>query len=290
MTFDNPMYVEEMNIVSFLSEPHIAILEALMLKFKPVYMDILPLYIVLLGFFPLALWLIGKSRLVTLALSVALYVAARIYHLNLPGYPGDAEWYFNPLAWQLLFVIGATLGASTRMPESRPDLFPVPRKRWLLALAIAYALFGFSMQFLWEHGRTDLVSPYGLESLIFPTDKTYLSGWRFINLLSLAYIATYFLRADSALLRWRAMKPLIVCGQHSLHIFCLGVFLSFASLIVLVEFGQSLDYQLLVNGAGIAIMIAAAALLEWYRAKDRMQRKPLDARIAPTALGGGTAE
>jgi hypothetical protein len=290
MTFDNPMYVEEMNITSFLSEPHIAILEALLLKFKPVYMDILPLYIVLLGFFPLTLWLIGKSRLVTLSLSIALYVAARVYRLNLPGYPEDSEWYFNPLTWQLLFVIGATLGASTRMPDKRPDLFPVPRKRWLLALAVAYALFGFAMQFLWERGLTHLLSPFGIESLIFPTDKTYLSAWRFINLLALAYITTYFLRAGSALLRWRVVKPLIVCGQHSLHIFCLGVFLSFAGLIVLVEFGQSLAYQLLVNATGIAIMFAAAAVLDWYRAKDRLPRKPLDVRIAPPALGGGSAE
>ncbi|MFN4283723.1 MAG: OpgC family protein [Alphaproteobacteria bacterium] len=288
MRFDNPMYVEEMNIASFLDQPHIAILEALLLKFKPVYMDILPLYIVLLGFFPFALWLIGKNRLLTLALSVALYLVVRVYHLNLPGYPEGAVWYFNPLAWQLLFVIGAILGASARLPASPTGLFPVPRKRWLLSLSIAYALFGFAMQFLWEHARLELLPP-GMEALIFPTDKTNLSAWRFVNLLALAYITTYFLRADSRLLRWRGLRPLIVCGQHSLHIFCLGVFLSFAGLIVLVEFGDGLAYQLLVNATGIGIMVAAAALLDWYRVKERAPR-PAERKMDSTALGGGSAE
>ena len=295
MKFDNPMYVEEMNIASFLSEPHIAILEALLLKFKPVYMDILPLYIVLLVFFPFALWLIRQSRLLALGLSIALYATARIYHLNLPAYPEDAEWYFNPLAWQLLFVIGAILGASTRTFANSGMDFPVPRNRWLLAAAIAYALFGFSMQFLWEHDLISRVFPHGSEAFIFPTDKTNLSGWRLSNLLALAYITAYFLRADSPMLRWRVFHPLIMCGQHSLNIFCLGVFLSFAGLIVLVEFSDSLAYQLLVNGTGIAIMIGAAALLAWYRAKERMPRKPVEgpaggANVKSTALGGGSAE
>ncbi len=295
MTFDNPMYVEEMNIASFLNEPHIAILEALLLKFKPVYMDILPLYIVLLAFFPLALWLIRQSRLLALGLSIGLYAAARYYHLNLPAYPEDAEWYFNPLAWQLLFMIGAILGASTRGFASSGADFPVPRNRWLLALAIAYALFGFAMQFLWEHDLIGRVFPHGWEAFIFPTDKTNLSAWRLSNLLALAYLTAYFLRADSPMLRWRVFHPLILCGQHSLHIFCLGVFLSFAGLIVLVELGDTLAYQLLVNGTGIAIMIGAAAMLAWYRAKERMPRKPHEsparpADIGSSALGGGSAE
>ncbi len=287
MRFDNSMYVEEMNIASFLNEPHIAILEALMLKFKPVYMDILPLYIVLLGFFPIVLWLIGKSRLAALALSIALYVVARVYRLNLPGYPEDATWYFNPLTWQLLFVIGAILGASMR-----DATFRVPRNLWLLAAASAYALFGFAMVFLWERDLTGRYLAHQVEMLIFPTDKTNLSGWRFVNLLALAYITTYFLRADSPILRWRALHPLIICGQHSLHVFCLGVFLSFAGLIVLVELGDSLAYQLLVNATGIAIMIVAAAMLAWYRAKERMPRKPAaePARAPMEALGGGSAE
>src|SRR5579863_7392453 len=50
-TFENPLYAEEMNVLNFLKEPDVTIFQALLLKFKPVNMDILPLYIVLLLLF-----------------------------------------------------------------------------------------------------------------------------------------------------------------------------------------------------------------------------------------------
>src|ERR1700752_992164 len=51
-SFDNPLYAEEMNILDFLKQPDVTIVQALLLKFKPVNMDVLPLYIVLLLLFP----------------------------------------------------------------------------------------------------------------------------------------------------------------------------------------------------------------------------------------------
>src|SRR5580692_1123068 len=53
--FNNPMYNEEMGVGDFLERPHIAVVQALILQFQPTYLDILPLYIVLLLIFPLVL-------------------------------------------------------------------------------------------------------------------------------------------------------------------------------------------------------------------------------------------
>src|SRR5436189_2929909 len=75
-SFENPLYAEEMNILDFLKQPDQTIIQALLLKFKPANMDVLPLYIVLLMMFPLVLWLLIRSASVALALSVALYVLA----------------------------------------------------------------------------------------------------------------------------------------------------------------------------------------------------------------------
>src|SRR3954449_156015 len=60
-SFENPLYAEEMNALDFLKQPEITIIQALLLKFKPVNMDVLPLYIVLLLLFPLALWLLIRN-------------------------------------------------------------------------------------------------------------------------------------------------------------------------------------------------------------------------------------
>src|SRR6266404_7992899 len=54
-TFKNPMYNEEMRVADFLEEPHIAVVKALTLQFQPTFLDILPLYILLLLIFPIIL-------------------------------------------------------------------------------------------------------------------------------------------------------------------------------------------------------------------------------------------
>ena len=115
-TFDNPLYAEEMNILDFLKQPDVTIFQALLLKFKPVNMDVLPLYIVLLLLFPPMLWLLLWQPAFALAGSALLYVLAWNFDWNLPAYP-NGVWFFNPFAWQLLFVFGAwcALGGAQRL-------------------------------------------------------------------------------------------------------------------------------------------------------------------------------
>ena len=47
-----------MNILDFLKQPDVTIIQALLLKFQPSNMDVLPLYIILLLLFPPILWLL----------------------------------------------------------------------------------------------------------------------------------------------------------------------------------------------------------------------------------------
>src|SRR4029078_6154007 len=71
--FENPLYSEEMGIIDFLKQPDVTIVQALLLRFRPVNMDVLPLYIVLMLFLPLILWLMERKPDLTLALSAVLY-------------------------------------------------------------------------------------------------------------------------------------------------------------------------------------------------------------------------
>src|SRR5260370_1225409 len=111
--------VSRAHALAFLKTPDITIIQALLLKFKPANMDVLPLYIVLLVMFPLALWLLIRNASLALAISVALYVLTWEYGWNFESYP-SGHWFFNPLAWQLLFVFGAwcALGGATRLPPA----------------------------------------------------------------------------------------------------------------------------------------------------------------------------
>jgi hypothetical protein len=84
------------------------------------------------------------------------------------------------------------------------------------------------------------------------------------------------------------LYPAILCGQHSLEIFCLGVFLAFAGHFALVEISGAFWMQVVISLFGIIAMIATAALITWY--KDLEGRSPGQRPKAPDAdLAGGGA-
>ena len=84
-SFDNPLYTEEMGVLDFLKNPDVTILQALLLKFKPVNMDVLPLYIVLLLWFPPMLWLLLRAPSLALIASAAALCADVEVRLEHPG-------------------------------------------------------------------------------------------------------------------------------------------------------------------------------------------------------------
>jgi hypothetical protein len=281
-SFENPLYAEEMNILDFLKQPDQTIVEALLLKFKPVNMDVLPLYIILLLLFPAALWLLRRSPTIALGASAAIYVLAWQFNLNLPAYP-EGVWFFNPFAWQLLFVFGAwcATGGAVR-------LAPVLNSRVTLAIAIAYLLFAFVIAMSWQLPRLTHFIPLWLEELIYPIDKTNLDVLRFAHFLALAALTVRFVPRTWPLLNSWALYPAIICGQHSLEIFCLGVFLAFAGHFAMVEISGAVWMQVLISLLGILIMIAAAAMITWYKKIEG--RSPSTRPKQPDAdLAGGEA-
>src|SRR5580692_8323996 len=93
--FNNPMYNEEMGVGDFLERPHIAIVQAMFLQFQPTYLDILPLYIVMLLIFPLVLVGVRWRPLAVLLPSAVLYVAVQVFDITMPAYPPGNTWTFN---------------------------------------------------------------------------------------------------------------------------------------------------------------------------------------------------
>jgi hypothetical protein len=282
-SFENPLYAEEMNILDFLKQPDVTIVEALLLKFKPANMDILPLYIVLLLLFPAALWLLLFRPSLALGASVLLYVLTWHFNWNLPSYP-EGHWYFNPFAWQLLFVFGAwcALGGAQRLAA-------VLQSRITLGVAIAYLLFAFVISLTWYLPGVGQYVPHWLEQLIYPIDKVNLDVLRFAHFLALAVVTVRFLPREWPGLKSRWLWPPIVCGQHSLEIFCLGVFLSFAAHFAMVEISGAVWMQFLLSGLGIIIMVAAAGLLTWYKRAEGRSPGSRPKKTPDADLAGGEA-
>jgi hypothetical protein len=267
--FENPLYIEEMNLMHFLQRPEVVIVEGLLLRFLPANVDVLPLYIVLMAVFPGMLWLILRAPNVALGLSFILYVAARMYGWNLQGYPADKVWFFSPYAWQFLFVIGAWCGVGgTR------QLDWLIRSNWLLIFGGIYLAFAAFMT-LATNIPLNVNFPDWL--LIFPLDKTGLDPLRLIHFLIVTAIVVRFLPADARFLRSPLARPLIICGEHSLEIFCLGVFLSFTAHILLIELSSRIPFQVVISVGGILSMIALAGIMSWYKKLQSQAPKNLAA-------------
>src|SRR3954465_15128244 len=254
--FDNPMYENEFNVHTFLQHPDILIGQALSLRYKPVNLDVLPLYISLILASPLILWCLVRRPNWTLAGSAVLYVLARWFDWNFASYPPGTTWYFNPFAWQLLFVFAAWCGVG-----GVAQLQALIRSRAALILSIAWLLFALVIVMTWHIPFLEALVPKWMIKAIYPIDKTDLDMLRLTHFIALAIWITYFIPRHWKALHSKWLRPVILCGQHSLPIFCLGVFLSFSAHWILTQFTKGVWEQLAVSLAGILIQIGAAWFL-----------------------------
>ena len=255
--FDNPMYENEFNVFNFLQHPDILIGQALTLRYKPVNLDVLPLYIVLVAAAPFMVWCLVRRPNLTLLASVVLFLLSRWFDWNIASYPPGTTWYFNPFCWQLLFVFAAWCGSG-----QIARIAPLVWSRLGMAIAGAWLVFAFLIVMSWHIAFIEALIPKWLIKLIYPIDKTDLDMLRLTHFFALATIVSYYVTRKWRPLTSRWLQPAILCGRHSLPIFCLGVFLSFAGHWILTQYTKGVWEQLAVSFAGIAIMVAVGWLLD----------------------------
>src|ERR1043166_6720674 len=106
-----PPLIGEVNVTGIVDHTIRTLIHGLLLQAKPLNLDVLQLFIVLMAFFPFVLFGMMRRPTATMVYSIALYLVARHLDWNLSAYP-DGRWYFNPFCWQLLFVLGAWLALS----------------------------------------------------------------------------------------------------------------------------------------------------------------------------------
>ncbi len=272
-TLNRTDYLDEVHLDVLGEEPYRAMLEALALHFQPAFLDILPMYILLLASFALVLPLLRRPHVLAV-LSLSVYAVARVYGLNLTAWKSGG-WYFNPLTWQLLFMLGAIMAYA---PVQRPG----PRMTWAIDWVCGVLIvFGAVLQ--WVVGQhPDMLNhlPGQVARVLLSVDKEGLHPLRLSSILALAW-AVYRLVPPSA--RWlgsRWAAPFVLCGQHSLPVFCVGVFLSFLGRLTMEE-ASGWWVQAVVNGVGAILLVAVGALAAWYREKGRMAAAPLAGRVAP---------
>ena len=267
--FNIPGFIDRFNVAPLTDAPAETLIQGLLLRYKPVNLDVLPLYVVLMGTFAPVLWLMLRYRNWIMLGSVLLWVAARQFGWNLSSYPSGV-WYFNPFAWQLLFVLGAWLalgGADT--------LHFLIRSRLVFYLGVMYLLFAAVMTLAGLLPELQAIIPRALFEAFNPNDKTNLAPYRFLHLAILIIVVARLIPIDAPVLQAAIWRPLIKCGQQSLEVFCVGIYLAFIAYFILATTSGGIFAELLVGAAGVSIMTAVA----YYRSWSKRAEKPVHADL-----------
>jgi hypothetical protein len=273
-------YLSESRLDVLGDDPYRSILEAVLLRFQPSLLNILPLYVVLLVFFAATVWLLRWPRLL-FGLSFTIYMVVRFTGLNLSAWTGEG-WFFDPLAWQFLFVIGVMLACAPMEPPSRP--------RVLDAVAAAAVLLGVVVTVVIEpHPHMlDWVSGSALLRYLVVEDKTGLYPFRLLSILSLTWLCVRLIRFDQPWLRTRWAAPFVLIGQNSLPVFCSGIVFGFVARLGL-EYNDHALMQVAMNLFGAFGMVGVGALAAWYRTKGRAKAPRSAPSAAAAALPQSTA-
>ncbi len=239
-------------------------LRGVSLRALPAYLDILPLYILLLLAFPVIRFGMARSPGATLCASATLYAAANLWHLNLRNIvdPADAaHWYFNPFTWQLLFVLGSGLALALR--RQAPLMSRPPAA--LRALCWIYVVGAFLVLDAWKlwppplpgdfYATSPLLGIFGNEP------KTYVSPWRLFDVLAIAYLVLTS-EGMRQVATWRPLHPLLACGRNSLSVFALGCILSLFGRLTFRTYGVTVDSQIVVNVLGLGVMLMLGVALD----------------------------
>ena len=261
--FERPNFVAENNIGEFFADPVKGLAGVVTLGHQLGFFNILPMYIVFLIALPATMFLAKRSLALMLLASFLIYVAAGTFRLNFPAFPNPGGWFFNPLSWQFLFLIGFATGITLRSGGT----VPYNRGVWCAALAYLVASAAWVVVPLWGT-LPDLPLPF----LVYGSDKTFLTMGRLLHILALAYVVGHSPITSFLATYLRFSNPVVLLGKHALVTFVLGTLVSMAGLILktVLEGGPLFDTVYIC--LGLLVLVAVARSLEEVRGQDG--RKP----------------
>lgn len=265
---NNPLLLEWHNAAAVFHDPVTTHVGLVLLTHQLGYFDILPLYVVLMLMAPGIAALDRYAPHAVLPLSLLVYGITLTFQISVPTWPVEGHWFFNPLAWQLVFVLGFVMARDDGIGGFVHRHIGIIR--WIALPILIVALICVLTGWWWD--PTKVPRP----RLFFLIDKQFVTPPRLIQFLALVAVmsATYptIVRVSKKLVDFLSML-----GRNSLYVFCVGSILSLAGQIVRYIYQGNFFIDTAVVVCGIAIMALAAWLPEW-REQVRGRRSAAVAR------------
>ena len=140
-----------------------------------------------------------------------------------------------------------------------------PRYGRVIVLGGGYLLFALVITMASRFPELRELLPVWLYDAFNPNDKTNLAPYRFLHFVVIAFLVVRFVPRNWLVLERPVFWPVIVSGQQSLEVFCVGIFLSSLAHFILVEVSNEIWMQVLVSLIGVAVMTGVAAYRSWSK-------------------------
>lgn len=223
------------------------------------YFNILPLYIALMLWAPVAMILLRIHVALAAAVSIGIYALARADVLAIPSWPEPGRWFFNPFAWQLLFTMGIFTGAFLVRTGVAYQRYAFAGAVGFLAVSAVAMTDGFGLypNLLWStFVNFDLV-------------KSDLGLGRMLHFLALAYVVTQ-IRVGQVLEKTAFGAEMARLGRNALPVFAVGSVLSAAGEVIMTLAAVKSSASPHVVGMvftlfGILGLLGMARYLEWKK-------------------------
>ena len=252
---DQPFLLDWHNAGPVFQDPTETHVGLVLLSHQLGYFNILPLYVVLMAMAPAFALLDRASPWLLLACSCALWLVALATGVNLTTWPVEGRWFFDPFAWQFVFVLGFLVARTDRGPGALARRYLPVLRIAAIPVVLAGAVAAWTV---WSPSPVRVPEP----KLFFMFDKTYLSPARLVQFLCVvAVIAGLWPRLP----HW--FEPvsayLAMLGRHSLNVFCLVSVLSLCAQIGRFVYGGGIMVDTAVLILGVVFMGFGAWISEW---------------------------
>src|SRR5215208_5242822 len=250
----NPLVLEWHNAGPVFADPVPTTIGWVLLMHQLGYFNILPLYVALLALSPVFVLLARVSRWIALGLSLSLYVVCLTFSINLPTWPSDGAWFFNPLAWQLLLVLGFLSAELARDSEAFRGWM-----RRMMPLGVVGVAIGIVVA-VWDLKPDPLAVPE--PRLLFALDKSNLSPGRLLHFLTVVLAFQSVFPVVARLVPWLA-QSCSGLGRNSLAVFSMSSIASLGAQLARFAIPHSFILDFALISAGFLLLMFTAWFVEW---------------------------
>lgn len=266
-------------VEAFVAAPWYFLFQVFTLQRQPFLSDILPMYALFALMTPLLIRLGRLSGLALLGLSLSVWLAAPTLATVLPSAQPGGHWTFNPFAWQLLFVIGMSIGLRPQLP----DQLSSRTRRWITLVACCYAAFGAFCAVLWGNPALHAaIVPQWVENTLYPISKADAASLRVLSFLAIGWLVYSVCRGGRVQALAQRLNLVAMIGRNGLNCFVAAAVISLGA--EAIAFGVSggeptWPVSLAVDLLAVVLVIAVAA---WSESRSKVRRAAATAATPAT--------